>query len=109
MAFSKEMAELFLTLAQKMEVKRQMLSIPFGLPNLAGYEKARQEGQLAFFKAMGVKCRPLKRAESVRHKGKAYILSTTHSKEEALEISKRVHEALRRCRGVRFTNGVRVQ
>lgn len=108
MAFSKEMAELFLTLAQKMEVKRQVLSIPSGLPNFEGYEKARQEGQLAFFKAMGVKCRPLNPAKSVRHKGKLAILSKTHDKEEALAVGKRVHEYLRRCRGVRFTNGVRV-
>lgn len=108
MALSKEMAELFLTLAQKREVKRQMLSIPFGLPNFAGYEKARQAGQLAFFKVMGVKCRPLNPAESVRHKGKLAILSKTHDKEEALAVSKRVHEALRRGSGFRFTNGVRV-
>ncbi len=101
MAFSKEMAELFLTLAQKMEVKRQMLSIPFGLPNLAGYEKARQEGQLAFFKAMGVKCRPLNPAESVRHKGKVLILGKATSKKEAAELQ----EMLRNIRGVSCAGG----
>ncbi|MCH2058147.1 MAG: hypothetical protein MK214_16335 [Thalassotalea sp.] len=70
---------------------------------------ARAVGQEAFFKAYGVKCRPLNPAESVRYKGKLAILSKTHDKEEALAVSKRVHEALRRGSGVRFKNGVRVQ
>lgn len=71
--------------------------------------KARTVGQEAFFKSLKVSCRPLNPAESVRHKGILAILSKTHDKEEALEISKRVHEALRRGSGFRFTNGVRVQ
>ncbi len=70
--------------------------------------KARTVGQEAFFKSLKVSCRPLNPAESVRHKGILAILSKTHDKEEALAVGKRVHEYLRRCRGVRFTNGVRV-
>ncbi|MEM7421777.1 MAG: hypothetical protein AAF364_18970 [Pseudomonadota bacterium] len=37
--------------------------------------KARTVGQEAFFKSLKVNCRPLNPAESVRHKGKSYILS----------------------------------
>ena len=95
-------------ITESMEINIQMNKTPLFLPSFAGYEKARQEGQLAFFKVMGIKCRPLNPAESVKHKGKLAILSKTHDKEEALAVGNRVHEYLRRCRGVRFTNGVRV-
>lgn len=102
-------AEALKRVTEASEIRSQLNSTSLFLPNFAVYEKARQKGQLAFFKVMGVKCRPLNPAESVRHKGKLAILSKTHDKEEALAVSKRVHEALRRGRGARFTNGVRVQ
>lgn len=72
---TKAFAEAAKAIAELAEISNQMNSTPLFLPSFAGYEKARQEGQLAFFKVMGVKCRPLNPAESVRHKGKSYILS----------------------------------
>jgi len=102
-------AEAAKRITESMEINIQMNKTPLFLPSFAGYEKARQEGQLAFFRVMDVKCRPLNPAESVRHKGNSYILAGMPNKEEAKDLAERVHNALRRARGVRFINGVRVQ
>ncbi len=82
-------------ITESMEINIQMNKTPLFLPSFAGYEKARQEGQLAFFKVMGIKCRPLNPAESVKHKGKSYILTGMPNKEEAEELTERVHNALK--------------
>lgn len=57
--------------------------------------KARTVGQEAFFKSLKVSCRPLNPAESVKHKGKSYILTGMPNKEEAEELTERVHNALK--------------
>lgn len=89
-------AEAVKRMTESMEINSQMNKTPLFLPSFAVYERARQEGQLAFFELMDVKCRPLNPAESVRHKGKLAILKKTCSKEEAQELFERVHNALRR-------------
>lgn len=101
-------AEAAKRITESAEINSQMGKNSLFLPSFAGYEKARQEGQLAFFKVMGVKCRPLNPAESVRHKGKLAILSKIHSKEEAVEIQTRVQKSLKNITVLRFVNGVRV-
>lgn len=98
---TKAFAEAAKAFAELAEISNQMNSTPLFLPSFATYEKARQEGQLAFFKVMGVKCRPLNPALSVRHKGNGFSHRKITSKEEAFEVARRLR--------VRFVNGVRVQ
>lgn len=88
-------AESLKRVTEASEIRSQLNSTSLFLPNFAVYEKARQKGQLAFFKVMGVKCRPLDPAESVRHKGKYYILTGLPNKEEAEELTERVHNAIK--------------
>ena len=103
-------AEAVKRLTESMEINSQMNKTPFFSPSFAVYERARQEGQLAFFKVMGVKCRPLNPALSVRQKSKLAIPNKTHSKEEAKELMERVHNALRRPGLIKgYIGGLRVQ
>ncbi|MFD3283976.1 hypothetical protein ACE41O_12720 [Alteromonas macleodii] len=97
---TKAFAETAKKIAELAEISNQMNSTPLFLPSFATYEKVRQEGQLAFFKVMGVKCRPLNPALSVRHKGKSYILTGMPNKEEAQELTERVHNALKGLREI---------
>lgn len=66
-------AEAIKKMTENIEISNQMNSTPLFLPSFAGYEKARQKGQLAFFDVMGVKCRPLVLSESVRLRGKLSV------------------------------------
>lgn len=98
---TKALAEAAKEFAEVTKIRNQMNTSPFFLPNFATYEKARQEGQLAFFNVMGVKCRPVNPAQSVRHRGKVFIHSKTTTEGEALELQ----EMLRNIRGVSCAGG----
>lgn len=98
-------AEAAKRITEFMEINIQMNKTPLFLPSFASYEKARQEGQLAFFRVMDVKCRPLNPAESVRHKGTSYILTGMSNKEEAQELTERVHNALKVVSGINLSTG----
>lgn len=97
---TKSFAEAAKATAEFNEIANQMNTSPLFLPGFGTYEKARQEGQLAFFKVMGVKCRPLNPAKSIRHRGKVFIHSKTTTKGEALEFGKRYYEALKGAPGI---------